>query len=83
MRSKSKENVLTTAPTKLPTVDKAIDQSRKYKPMENLADIKKNRSSSLDRLKKKLGGASSEDHVEIEDVKDDDDDAKVFSLLLE
>ena len=48
--------------------------------MENLADIndkKRSRSSSLDRLKKKLGTNGGkennpEDVVEIEDVKEDD-----------
>lgn len=37
---------------KLPTVDKAIDQSRKYRAMENLTELPSRRKRSLERLRK-------------------------------
>ena len=70
MRSKSKENVVDGKQVKkLLTVDKAIDQSRKYKPMENLADIpNKKRSSSLDKLKRiksEMFGGKDKNEIEV------------------
>ena len=83
MRSKSKENVLDSNDSKgdindikkLSTVDKPIDQSRKFKNSENLADIsiksaQSRRKSSLEKLKKMKNEMFGKKHSTL---KDDDE----------
>ena len=91
MRSKSKENVLSDGNDsgcdvndvkKLPTVDKPIDQSRKFRNSENLADIatksaQSRRKSSLERLKKMKNEMFGKRHSALKDEEDsakDDED---------
>ena len=86
MRSKSKENVLDNNDSngdvndikKLSTVDKPIDQSRKFKNSENLADFstksaQSRRKSSLEKLKKMKNEMFGKRHSAL---KDDDEAAK-------
>ena len=86
MRSKSKENVLDNNDSKedandikkLSTVDKPIEQSRKYKNSENLANIstksaQSRRKSSLEKLKKMKNEMFGKRHSTL---KDDDEAAK-------
>ena len=86
MRSKSKENVLdgndpkgdANDIKKLSTVDKPIDQSRKFKNSENLADIstksaQSRRKSSLEKLKKMKNEMFGKRHSAL---KDDDEGGK-------
>ena len=86
MRSKSKENVLDAQDSngdnsdikKLSTVDRPIDQSRKFKNSENLADIstksaQSRRKTSLEKLKKMKKEMFGKLHSTL---KDDDEAAK-------
>ena len=86
MRSKSKENVLDANELKvdvnnvkkLSTIDKPIDQSRKFKNSENLADIsnkssQSRRKSSLEKLRKMKNEMFGKRHSTL---KDDEDSAK-------
>ena len=96
MRSKSKENVLDSNDPngdvndikKLSTVDRPIDQSRKFKNSENLADTstksaQSKRKSSLEKLKKMKNEMFGKRHATLKDDEDaaKDDEERIHSSM--